>query len=553
MSFTPRTGLGDFQSTHWYQYAVARTGIEMPNCFTYATGRISEIVGYDQSLDPTNNRVNGAQDLWYTHHENFTNSSTPCEGALMIWQYGTWGHVAVCENSDGTAWSQSNYGGANFEYITGSPYGYWGMTFLGYLVHKDLGNTFSTDQLISEHAKATFTVDQLNARVNGPNGTVCRQYNTGDSVTYDYKWVGNGHRYICWYEAENLIMVAVNGNESGTEPWANFEEDIQLEDETGYAKYKVDDVNVRKDSPSGDVYKTIGNGTVIAYTQKCVTSDHRYISYVENGTRYYVVCSPTTERSTEYCDFYSEDPSPTDATDSGNTDSNDTNDNGFTEVNEGEVEQPDLKDETLDDDFVTVDLISHDIYSYKCPYVMEPKTIVIHNAGTPNGTASNLHKGLHNTKEYKSWHFSVDDKDVIESLPLNRNAFATGDGGTGVGNRTGIQIEIAKDMDTDTKAEWSKARANGAKLTAILLKKYGWTIDKVSKHQDYKMTDGTYKYCPHKILDEGWDEFLRLIQTYLDGMDGTTEEPTDNTLSETNNLLKTLIELLKKIFSIFSK
>lgn len=311
MGFTPRTGLGNFLSTSWYNYAKSRTGIDMPNCFTYATGRISEIVGYNQPLDPQNNKVNGAQDLWYMHHENFTNSSEPCEGALMIWQYSTWGHVAVCENSSGTAWSQSNYGGNIFEYITGNPNGYCGMNFLGYLVHKDLGTSFSVNQLIAEHAKATFTVDQLNARVNSPTSSwICRQYNSGDTVEYTHKWVGNGHRYIAWYEAENLIMVAVNGNESGTEPWATFsaiEETPTLETEEGYAKAKVDEIAIHKGSINGDIVGRVNTGDVIHYKAKCVSSEHRYIVYDNDGDCY-VACSPTTERSTEWFDFFAEKP-----------------------------------------------------------------------------------------------------------------------------------------------------------------------------------------------------------------------------------------------------
>ena len=87
-------------------------------------------------------------------------------------------------------------------------------------------NPFDVSSLIEEHAKATFTVDCVNAHVNDPNSEfVCRQYNTGDTVEYTYKWVGNGHRYICWYEAENLIMVAVSETEDyNSTRWATIEE-----------------------------------------------------------------------------------------------------------------------------------------------------------------------------------------------------------------------------------------------------------------------------------------------------------------------------------------
>lgn len=175
-----------------------------------------------------------------------------------------------------------------------------------------------------------------------------------------------------------------------------------------------------------------------------------------------------------------------------------------------------------------------------------------------------MNRALHNSKEYKSWHFSVDDKDIIQSLPLNRNAFATGDGAYGLGNRTGIHIEIAKDNDNDSREEWLKARDNGARLAAELLYKYGWGIDHLKKHQDYKMADSTYKYCPHKILDEGWDDFKALASKYLNELNNTKEDgpkedkeqpakPDDkeeeDKIAQTSTLIALLIKLFQKILS----
>ena len=161
---------------------------------------------------------------------------------------------------------------------------------------------------------------------------------------------------------------------------------------------------------------------------------------------------------------------------------------------------------------------------------------------------------------------------MIESLPLNRNAFATGDGAYGLGNRTGIHIEIAKDNDNDSKEEWLKARDNGAKLAAELLHNYGWGIDNLKKHQDYKMTDGSYKYCPHKILDEGWDDFKFLVARYLDQLnnprkDDSKEDKKDENGSENkkddsiakeqinvngiNKIIEMIIKIVEKIFKLF--
>ena len=134
MTFKKRTSLSGLTGSNWMDWAVRRTGVNMPNCFTYATARISEILGREEYLDSP--RVNGAQELWDNYSDGFKRSKYAVEGALMIWQSGQWGHVAVCEeliDTNTIAWSQSNYGGAMFEYVKGNPNGYKGMKFLSRL------------------------------------------------------------------------------------------------------------------------------------------------------------------------------------------------------------------------------------------------------------------------------------------------------------------------------------------------------------------------------------------------------------------------------------
>ncbi|GED03808.1 hypothetical protein BAT02nite_34520 [Bacillus atrophaeus] len=51
-----------------------------------------------------------------------------------------------------------------------------------------------------------------------------------------------------------------------------------------------------------------------------------------------------------------------------------------------------------------------------------------------------------------------------------------------------------------------------------LLKKRGWGIDRVRKHQDWNG-----KYCPHRILSEGrWDEVKAAIEVELKALGGKT-------------------------------
>lgn len=149
-----------------------------------------------------------------------------------------------------------------------------------------------------------------------------------------------------------------------------------------------------------------------------------------------------------------------------------------------------------------------DKYSIKCPYEMNPTRIVIHNTAN-DASANNEIAYMHRNNLTTSFHFAVDDIEIVQGLPLNRNSFNAGDGRNGKGNRQGISIEICYSKSGGER--WLKAVENAAELTAKLLKDYGWGIDKVTKHQDYDR-----KHCPHRILDEyGWDNFLNLVQGYL--------------------------------------
>ncbi|MDU4892880.1 MAG: N-acetylmuramoyl-L-alanine amidase, partial [Clostridium sp.] len=104
---------------------------------------------------------------------------------------------------------------------------------------------------------------------------------------------------------------------------------------------------------------------------------------------------------------------------------------------------------------------------------------------------------------------AIDDKEAIQGLPFNRNAWAAGDG-NGQGNRKYIHVEICYSKSGGPKFEAAEKRA--AQEVAALLKQYGWGIDRVTKHQDF-----SGKYCPHRTLDMGWQRFLNMIQNELSG------------------------------------
>lgn len=146
MAFRPVTSLANIDQ-RWLNYSYARTGVGLPNCFTYATARISQTVGYNQSLDGAH-RVVGAGQLWETHASEFINSAVAQPGALAIFKGRIYGHVACVEVVGNrmmiTESNLGDYGSGYFRCVemdkrVGSTHPCDGaMVLVGFLIHKDL-------------------------------------------------------------------------------------------------------------------------------------------------------------------------------------------------------------------------------------------------------------------------------------------------------------------------------------------------------------------------------------------------------------------------------
>jgi N-acetylmuramoyl-L-alanine amidase CwlA len=143
----------------------------------------------------------------------------------------------------------------------------------------------------------------------------------------------------------------------------------------------------------------------------------------------------------------------------------------------------------------------------KCPYKMTPTRIVVHNTANDASARNQIAYMKRNNNEV-SFHYAVDDKEVVQGIPENRNSWNAGDGGHGKGNREGISIEICYSKSGGDR--FIKAEQNAVDLIVDILKRYGWGIDKVTKHQDYNG-----KYCPHRTLDMGWKRFIGMIEDKL--------------------------------------
>ena len=165
---------------------------------------------------------------------------------------------------------------------------------------------------------------------------------------------------------------------------------------------------------------------------------------------------------------------------------------------------------------VKQNLVSSSKYSIKCPYSMDAEFITFHNTAN-NASAENEISYMLSNNNQVSYHYAVDDKEVIQGVPVNRNAWHCGDG-NGNGNRKSIGVEVCYSKSGGEK--YKKAEENAIQLIAQLLYERNWGIDRVKRHQEW-----SGKYCPHRVLAEGrWDEVLDRISAELKALKGETKE-----------------------------
>ncbi|PGT15356.1 S-layer homology domain-containing protein [Bacillus cereus] len=148
-------------------------------------------------------------------------------------------------------------------------------------------------------------------------------------------------------------------------------------------------------------------------------------------------------------------------------------------------------------------------------YAMKPKYITIHETDNYSVGANARNHALYlynqatGTEDRSaSWHFTVDDKEIYQHLPLNENGWHAGDGAEGTGNRESIAIEIAVNQDGD----YNKAVENARKLAAYLMGELNIPLENVKKHQFW-----SGKNCPAiMIKNNAWEPFLQGTKVYYD-------------------------------------
>ena len=146
--------------------------------------------------------------------------------------------------------------------------------------------------------------------------------------------------------------------------------------------------------------------------------------------------------------------------------------------------------------------------------------ITIHNAYSPGWNAKRLHEYVKSdscANRPASWHFSIDEKEVYQALPLNESGWHASDN-LGPGNTKSIGIEICDYAMLKTpkdEALFWQGVDHAARLCAHLIK----TVPTLHKFPDClkQHNDWSGKNCPSFIRarPRGWAEFVELVKGYL--------------------------------------
>lgn len=136
----------------------------------------------------------------------------------------------------------------------------------------------------------------------------------------------------------------------------------------------------------------------------------------------------------------------------------------------------------------------------KCKY------ITIHETGNKNKGANALnHAKYINNGSSATWHYTVDDKQIIQHYEDSVQCWHCGDG-RGEGNTNSIGVEMCINSDGD----FNKTIANTIELVKYLMNKHNISIENVVQHNKWNG-----KNCPANIRSGKpitWNTFINKIK-----------------------------------------
>lgn len=168
---------------------------------------------------------------------------------------------------------------------------------------------------------------------------------------------------------------------------------------------------------------------------------------------------------------------------------------------------------------IAQNLVDKSMYNYKV--ISESigrkwKYIVVHNTAN-DASAANEVSYMRSNKNYTSFHYAVDDKQIVQGLPDNVGAFDTNNRS---GSHYGLSIEICYSKSGGER--FTQAEKNAAEFIASKLKEMGYHADEshIVTHKSLSLSN---KYCPERTLNLGWTRFINMVKNYMKEEDEMTE------------------------------
>lgn len=133
--------------------------------------------------------------------------------------------------------------------------------------------------------------------------------------------------------------------------------------------------------------------------------------------------------------------------------------------------------------------------------------ITIHDTGNTSwGANAHMHARYINNGSEVTWHYTVDDSQVIQHFPVSIQCWHAGDG-MGKGNTESIGIEMCINSD----GNFSKTVDNTIDLVIHLMKKHNIPIERVAQHNYW-----SGKNCPNSLRNNRygitWNDFINKIK-----------------------------------------
>lgn len=159
-------------------------------------------------------------------------------------------------------------------------------------------------------------------------------------------------------------------------------------------------------------------------------------------------------------------------------------------------------------------------YAKKCPNPMQPIGLTVHETGNVATAKSEISYMIGNDTS-TSFHIAVDEKNIVQGLPFNRNGHHSGDGSKGTGNGKTIGMEICYNWTggatTKNNAKYNPlyqaAVRNAIEAAAqLFIDNPHWGEPKHLKNI-FRHYDHSKKNCPQRMIEEGtWTTFVENVR-----------------------------------------